>query len=260
MKIISYNVNGIRSAATKNFFGWLQAVDADMVCLQEVKALPAQIPDILTLADQLGYHHYWFPAEKKGYSGVAIFTRIKPDHVEYGCGEEWIDREGRIIRADFGHFSLMSLYMPSGSSGDERQVKKYEFMRFFDQYIRELRKTVPNLIISGDYNICHTEIDIHNPKSNANSSGFLPEEREWMGLFINNGFIDTFRHFNKDPHHYTWWSFRANSRAKNLGWRIDYHLATEPMLKRLKSVTILPDAVHSDHCPVLLELQDTQTI
>lgn len=260
MKIISYNVNGIRSASTKNFFGWLQAIDADMVCLQEVKALPAQIPDILTLTEQLGYHHYWFPAEKKGYSGVAILTRIKPDHVEYGCGEEWIDREGRIIRADFGHFSLMSLYMPSGSSGDERQVKKYAFMRFFDQYIRELRKTVPNLIISGDYNICHTEIDIHNPKSNANSSGFLPEEREWMGLFINNGFIDTFRHFNKDPHHYTWWSFRANSRAKNLGWRIDYHLATEPMLNRLKSVTILPDAVHSDHCPVLLELQDTQTI
>jgi exodeoxyribonuclease III len=254
MKIISYNVNGIRSASTKNFFGWLQATDADMVCLQEVKALPVQIPDILALIEQLGYHHYWFPAEKKGYSGVAILTRIKPDHVEYGCGEEWIDKEGRILRADFDSFSLMSLYMPSGSSGEERQVKKYEFMKFFDTYIGELREEIPNLIISGDYNICHTAMDIHNPKSNANSSGFLPEEREWMELFLQNGFIDTFRHFNKDPHHYTWWSFRANSRAKNLGWRIDYHLATRPMLLHLKKVTILPDAVHSDHCPVLLEL------
>lgn len=254
MKIISYNINGIRAAVTKNFLEWLNGVNPDMVCLQEVKALPSQIPDIINVLEQLGYQHFWFPAEKKGYSGVAIFSKIKPNHVEYGCGEEWIDKEGRIIRADFDDFSLMSLYMPSGSSGDERQVKKYEFMKFFDGYVDELRKEKPNLIISGDYNICHTAIDIHNPKSNANSSGFLPEEREWMELFLNNGFIDTFRHFNKDPHHYTWWSFRANSRAKNLGWRIDYQLATKPMLDRLKTVTILPDAVHSDHCPVLLEL------
>ncbi|MEJ5962351.1 exodeoxyribonuclease III [Pedobacter immunditicola] len=254
MKIISYNINGIRAAVTKNFLEWLNGVNPDLVCLQEVKAMPSQIPDIINVIEQLGYQHFWFPAEKKGYSGVAIFSKVKPNHVEYGCGEEWIDKEGRIIRVDFDDFSLMSLYMPSGSSGDERQVKKYEFMKFFDGYVDELRKERPHLIISGDYNICHTAMDIHNPKSNANSSGFLPEEREWMELFLNNGFIDTFRHFNKDPHHYTWWSFRANSRAKNLGWRIDYQLATKPMLDRLKTVTILPDAVHSDHCPVLLEL------
>ena len=254
MKIISYNVNGIRSASTKNFFGWLQSTDADMVCMQEVKALPAQIPEIIALIEQLGYHHYWFPAEKKGYSGVAILTKVKPNHIEYGCGEAWIDQEGRILRADFDTFSLMSVYLPSGSSGDERQVKKYAFMKFFDSYIDGLRVEIPNLIISGDYNICHTSMDIHNPKSNANSSGFLPEEREWMELFLKRGFIDTFRHFNKDPHNYTWWSFRANSRSKNLGWRIDYHLATVPMLDRLKRVVILPDAIHSDHCPVLLEL------
>jgi exodeoxyribonuclease-3 len=254
MKIISYNVNGIRAASVKNFFIWLQATNADMICLQEVKAMPEQIPEILALIEELGYHHYWFPAEKKGYSGVAILTKIKPNHVEYGCGEEWIDKEGRILRADFNDFSLMSLYMPSGSSGDERQVKKYEFMRFFDGYIKELRLSHPNLIISGDYNICHAPIDIHNPKSNANSSGFLPEERAWMSQFLESGFVDTFRHFNKEPHQYTWWSFRANSRAKNLGWRIDYHLATQPMLERLQRVVILPDAVHSDHCPVLLEL------
>jgi exodeoxyribonuclease-3 len=253
MKIISYNVNGIRSATTKNFLGWLEATDADMICLQEVKALPVQIPEIITVIEQLGYHHYWFPAEKKGYSGVAILSRIKPNHVVYGCGEEWIDKEGRILRADFDTFSLMSVYLPSGSSGDERQVKKYAFMSFFQNYISALRSTHPNMVISGDYNICATPMDIHNPKSNANSSGFLPEEREWMAMFLESGFIDTFRHFNKDPHQYTWWSFRANSRAKNLGWRIDYHLATLPMLAKLKNVTILPDAVHSDHCPVLLE-------
>jgi len=254
MKIISYNINGIRAAVTKDFLVWLNAVNPDMVCLQEVKALPEQIPDIITVIEQLGYTHYWFPAEKKGYSGVAIFSKIKPNHVEYGCGEEWIDKEGRVLRADFDNFSLMSLYMPSGSSGDERQAKKYDFMKFFDGYIENLRKERPNLIISGDYNICHTAIDIHNPKSNAKSSGFLPEERAWMELFLNNGFVDTFRHFNKDPHQYTWWSFRSNSRAKNLGWRIDYHLASQPMLDKLENVTILPDVVHSDHCPVLLEL------
>lgn len=254
MKIVSYNVNGIRAAVTKNFLHWLETLNPDMVCLQEVKALPSQIPDILVAIEQLGYHHYWFPAEKKGYSGVAILTKVAPNHIAYGCGEEWIDKEGRILRADFDNFSLMSLYMPSGSSGDERQVKKYEFMKFFQTYIAELKVTHPRMIISGDYNICHTPMDIHNPKTNANSSGFLPEEREWMGMFLESGFIDSFRHFNKDPHHYTWWSFRANSRAKNLGWRIDYHLATQALLNDLKNVTILPDAVHSDHCPVLLEL------
>lgn len=254
MKIISYNVNGIRSASTKNFLGWLEATNPDIVCMQEVKALPIQIPEIISTVEQLGYHHYWFPADKKGYSGVAILTRIKPNHVEYGCGEEWIDLEGRVLRADFDNFSLMSLYMPSGSSGDDRQAKKYEFMSFFQVYVSNLKIEHPNMIISGDYNICHMPIDIHNPKSNANSSGFLPEERQWMEVFLNSGFIDTFRHFNKDPHNYTWWSFRANSRAKNLGWRIDYHLATLPMVDKLKKVTILPDAIHSDHCPVLLEL------
>lgn len=216
--------------------------------------MPVQIPEIIALVAQLGYHHYWFPAEKKGYSGVAIFSRIKPKNVVYGCGENWIDQEGRILRADFDDFSLLSVYLPSGSSGDERQEKKYAFMRFFETYISQLKKNIPKLIISGDYNICHKAIDIHNPKSNANASGFLPEEREWMDRFINNGFIDTFRHVNLQPHHYTWWSYRAGARGKNLGWRIDYHLATANLAEKIKNVRILADAVHSDHCPVLLEL------
>ncbi len=255
MKIISYNVNGIRAAAQKGFFNWLQATQADMVCLQEIKAVPQQIGDIIALVEALGYHAYWHPAEKKGYSGLAVFTKIKPQHVEYGCGEKWIDKEGRILRADFETFSLMNIYMPSGSSGEERQTKKFEFMHFFIRHIETLKIKFPRLIVSGDYNICHKAIDIHNPKSNANSSGFLPEERQWMDLFMQSGFIDTFRHFNKDPHHYTWWSYRAGARNKNLGWRIDYHMASELLKHSLKNVRILTDALHSDHCPVLLELK-----
>lgn len=253
MKIISYNVNGIRAAINKNWFAWLQATDADIVCLQEIKATPDQVQDIAIL-EQLGYEHYWFPAEKKGYSGTAIFTKITPEHVEYGCGIEDYDKEGRTIRADFKDFSIMSAYFPSGSSGDERQDFKYKFLDDFADYIHKLKWAYPKLIISGDYNICHKPIDIHNPKSNANSSGFLPEEREWIENFIQSGFIDTFRHFNPEPHNYTWWSYRANARAKNLGWRIDYHLATKDLEANLKRAAILPEAKHSDHCPILLEL------
>ena len=253
MKIISYNVNGIRAAINKDFFAWLQATDADVICLQEIKATPDQIIDIVIL-EQLGYKHYWYPAEKKGYSGTAIFSKIEPEHVEYGCGIEDYDREGRVIRADFKDCSVMSTYFPSGSSGDERQLFKYRFLEDFYTYIDTLKLQIPRLVISGDYNICHKPIDIHNPKSNANSSGFLPEERAWMESFINSGFVDTFRHFNQDPHHYTWWSYRAGARPKNLGWRIDYHLVSKDLEANLKRAAILPEAKHSDHCPILLEL------
>jgi len=253
MKIISYNVNGIRAAINKEFFAWLQATDADIVCLQEIKATPDQIVDIIIL-EQLGYKHYWFPAEKKGYSGTAIFSKIEPNHVEYGCGIEDYDREGRMIRADFDDFSVISAYFPSGSSGDIRQVFKYKFLDEIADYISRLKVDFPKLVISGDYNICHKAIDIHNPKSNANSSGFLPEERAWMDSFVHLGFIDTFRHFNPDPHQYTWWSYRAGARSKNLGWRIDYHMVTTELEKNLNRAAILPEAKHSDHCPILLEL------
>lgn len=254
MKIISYNVNGIRSAISKNWLQWLQASNADVVCLQEIKAEPANIQEELFMLEQMGYHHYWFPAQKKGYSGTAILCKQKPKHVEYGCGHEQYDFEGRIIRVDFDDVSVMSVYLPSGSSGEDRQVVKFEFMDFFMDYAKQISWKYPNLIISGDYNICHCPIDIHNPKSNANSSGFLPEEREWMEKFLESGFIDTFRYFNSEPHNYTWWSFRANSRAKNLGWRIDYHLATKALGPKLKRATILPEAKHSDHCPIVVEL------
>ena len=254
MKIISYNVNGIRAAINKGWLEWLQATNADVVCLQEIKATPDQILDIHKIAE-LGYHHFWYPAKKKGYSGTAILSKVQPKHVEYGCGIEAYDDEGRIIRADFDGFSVISAYFPSGSSGDERQNFKYQFLADFEVYAAGLTNVYPNLLICGDYNICHRAIDIHNPKSNANSSGFLPEEREWMEKFINSGFIDTFRHLNPDPHHYTWWSYRAGARAKNLGWRIDYHLLSSPMGEKIKRAAILPEAKHSDHCTILLELQ-----
>jgi exodeoxyribonuclease III len=255
MKIVSYNINGIRSAFSKGLASWLQSVDADIVCFQETKAQPNQITDeIIPLIEQLGYHHYWHSAEKKGYSGVAILSKQKPLHIEVGCGNPDIDKEGRILRADFEDFSVISSYFPSGSSGEERQEVKYVFLDYIYDYLHQLKWKYPNLIVSGDYNICHKPIDIHNPKSNANSSGFLPEERAWMDKFVADDMIDTFRHFNQEPHHYTWWSFRAGARGKNLGWRIDYHMATESLKSRLKSSKILPEAKHSDHCPVLLEL------
>jgi len=253
MKIITYNVNGIRSAINKNWLAWLQATDADVVCLQEIKATKDDVKELL-LVEQLGYQHYWFPAEKKGYSGTAIFCKQTPQHVEYGCGIADFDREGRCIRVDFDEVSVMSAYFPSGSSGDERQIFKYRFLDEFGKYLTLLKVEHPNLLICGDYNICHKPIDIHNPKSNANSSGFLPEEREWMEDFIESGFIDTFRHLNKEPHNYTWWSYRANARAKNLGWRIDYVLASKELETKIKRATILPEAKHSDHCPVMVEL------
>lgn len=252
MKIITYNVNGIRSAIDKGLLTWLKAANPDVLCLQEVKANSDQV----NLADfeALGYQSYWHSAQKKGYSGVAIFTKIKPKHVQIGCGIEKYDFEGRVIRIDFEDVSIINTYMPSGSSGDERQAFKYEWMDDFYNYTQTLVTEIPNLIIVGDYNICHQPIDIHNPKSNANSSGFLPQEREWLGKFIEIGFIDTFRHFNPEPHHYTWWSYRAGARKKNLGWRIDYQMATLSLTNRLQRAAILSDAIHSDHCPVLLEI------
>ena len=252
-KIITYNVNGIRSAISKGLIDWIQQVNPTMLCFQELKAQEDQIP--VEQFEALGYHHYWYPAQKKGYSGVAILTKTKPDHVEFGCGNALYDFEGRVIRADFGNVSVMSVYHPSGSSGDERQGFKMEWLSFFNDYIADLKTKRPKLILAGDYNICHRSIDIHNPISNANSSGFLPEERAWMEDFINTGFVDTFRHFNQSPHQYTWWTFRAGARGKNLGWRIDYQLATENMRDKLKRAVILSEAVHSDHCPMLLEVE-----
>ena len=252
--ILSYNINGIRAALKKDLNGWLAITNPDIVCLQEIKAKPEQFDQ--KAFNKIGYRCYINSAEKPGYSGVAILSKMKPKHIEYGCGIPSIDFEGRVIRVDYDNYSVMSVYFPSGSSSDLRQTFKMEFLDQFLNYITILKKTIPNLVISGDYNICHTAIDIHNPIRNNNTSGFLPEERHWISKFIESGFVDSFRHFNKDPHHYSWWSYRANARAKNLGWRIDYNMISASLITRLERAFILPQAKHSDHCPVVVELTE----
>lgn len=253
MKIISYNVNGIRAAMRKGFVEWLQAADPDIICLQEIKANFDQVE--IDKIEAAGYpYHYWFSAVKKGYSGVAILSKTKPNHVEYGTGIEYMDTEGRNLRLDFDDFSVMSLYMPSGTN-IARLDHKFMYMDDFQEYIDALKKDIPNLILCGDYNICHRAIDIHDPIRNAKVSGFLPEEREWLDDFINSGFIDSFRYFNQEPDHYTWWSYRANARNNNKGWRIDYNMVAAPLEKNLKRAVILSEAAHSDHCPLLVELK-----
>jgi len=253
MKIISYNVNGIRAALKKGFIDWLKSANPDVICLQEIKAQEDQLD--LSVFENAGYHYsYWFSAQKKGYSGVAILSKKEPTNVVYGTGIESMDFEGRNIRVDFDGVSVMSLYLPSGTNL-ARLEHKLEYMDLFQDYINTLKKEVPNLIICGDYNICHEAIDIHDPVRNKNISGFLPEERAWMSQFLENGFVDAFREFNSEAHNYSWWSYRANSRANNKGWRLDYTLVTQSLQEKLKRAVILSEAVHSDHCPVLVELK-----
>ena len=253
MKIISYNVNGIRAAMKKGFVDWLTEENPDVICLQEVKALEEQAD--LEEIKALGYNIYWFAAEKKGYSGVAVFTKIEPQHVEHGMGIEKYDKEGRLIKLNFGSFSLINSYFPSGSSGDERQAFKYEYLDDFYDYIDGLKQVESELVICGDVNICHKEIDIHNPKTNKNTSGFLPEERAWVTKFLATGFVDCFRQFDESPDNYSWWSYRAASRQRNKGWRIDYFFASENLKDKLKGSRLIPEAKHSDHCPVFLEIE-----
>lgn len=258
MKIISYNVNGIRAAINKGFMDWLKSANPDVICLQEIKAMKEQLD--IDAFEAAGYkYNYWYSAQKKGYSGVAILSKIKPNHVEYGTGIASMDFEGRNLRADFpasttggDGFSVMSLYLPSGTN-DARLDHKLEYMDLFQEYINNLKKTIPNLVICGDYNICHEEIDIHNPKMKG-VSGFLPVEREWIGAFIDSGFIDSFRYLNTDSQQYSWWSYRANSRANNKGWRLDYAMVSKPLQENIKRAVILSEAVHSDHCPILVEI------
>lgn len=247
MKIITYNINGIRSAMTKGLVDYLTEEQADVVCFQEIKALASQIDE--TGLQALGYHCYWYSAEKKGYSGVGILSKQKPNAVVFGCKHELFDHEGRVIRADFDWGSVLSVYFPSGSSGDSRQDIKMQFLDFFLGYITELKQSIPHLVVCGDYNICHNAIDIHDPKGNKDSSGFLPEEREWMDRWFDSGFVDSFRWLHPEPHHYTWWSFRANARANNKGWRIDYISVSESLKGKLEHSAIVPNAKHSDHCP-----------
>lgn len=252
-KIISYNVNGIRAAMNKDLIGWLKEENPDVVCIQELKANVDQFP--VEEFENLGYNCIWNSAEKKGYSGTALLSKTKAKNIKIGIDNEIFDSEGRVIRADFDKFSVISVYVPSGTTGDVRQEFKMDFLDKFYKYTNDLNKNLPGLVVSGDFNICHKAIDINHPEKHNGVSGFLPEEREWISKYLDSGFIDSFREFNNNPNEYSWWSYRAGARPKNLGWRIDYNMVSESLRGNLKNASILQSVVHSDHCPVVVELE-----
>ena len=252
MIITTFNVNGIRSALNKGLEEWLKSHNPDVLCLQEIKLSETELVEPIFKA--LGYFCHWYPAQKKGYSGVAILSKKEPLNVSYGCGVEQYDNEGRSILATFDDCHVLCAYFPSGTTGDIRQEVKMAFLNDIYDYVHNHDKNDKPIFVCGDVNICHREIDIHNPKSNANSSGFLPEERAWVGKFIDSGFIDCFRYKVADPHHYTWWSYRAGARAKNLGWRIDYIFVNKGSENIIKDAKIHAEVVMSDHCPVSVEV------
>jgi exodeoxyribonuclease-3 len=251
-KIVSYNVNGVRAALTKGLAEWLKEGNYDIVCIQEIKAEREQVDT--SIFDELGFvHQYWHSAEKKGYSGTLTLSKKPATFVSSESGLADYDREGRILRTDFEDITLFNCYFPSGTSGDERQDFKIGFLNEFQSFINELKKERPNIIVVGDYNIAHHEIDIHDPKGNKNSTGFLPEERAWMTQWFGSGFTDAFRSLNPDTVQYSWWSYRAGARARDKGWRIDYQSVSESISDKIVAATQLKDALHSDHCPVLVE-------
>ena len=252
MRIITLNCNGIRAAARKGFFNWLATVDADIVCLQETKAQIDQLTDPIFHPDN--FHSYYFDAERKGYAGTALYCRAKPLKITKGLGFEIADSEGRYLQADFNGLSVASLYLPSGSAGEERQARKVAFMGQFMQHMKMLRNDDREYIICGDWNICHKEIDLKNWKANKKNSGFLPEERQWLDeLYYELGFIDAFRMVNQEADQYSWWSNRGQARAKNVGWRLDYHVISSGLRNKVMSAEIYTDQNFSDHAPVILD-------
>ena len=252
MRIITLNCNGIRAAARKGFFNWLATVDADIVCLQETKAQIDQLTDPIFHPDN--FHSYYFDADKKGYAGTALYCRAKPLNITKGLGFEIADNEGRYLQGDFNGLSVASLYLPSGSAGEERQARKLVFMGQFMQHMKMLRNDDREYIICGDWNICHKEIDLKNWKANKKNSGFLPEERQWLDeLYYEMGFIDAFRMVNQEADQYSWWSNRGQARAKNVGWRLDYHVISPGLQDKVLSAEIYTAQNFSDHAPVILD-------
>lgn len=252
MRIISINLNGIRSAFSKGFYQWLELQDADVICLQELKAQQADMTE--QMLAPCGYHGYFHYAEKKGYSGVGIYCREKPRQVIAGLGIAEFDCEGRYLCADFAEYSVVSLYLPSGSSGEERQAVKFSFMKAFLPHLEELRASGREVVICGDWNIAHREIDLKNWRGNRKNSGFLPEERAWLGeLFDRVGFVDVFRRLHPELEAYTWWSNRGQAWAKDVGWRIDYQIATPGFAERARSAGIYKEQRFSDHAPLTID-------
>jgi len=252
MRILSWNVNGIRAADRKGLFTWFQNQHPDILCLQEIKSTIDQIPP--HLRNTPGYYTYFNPAKRKGYSGVATYSKPKPHNIKKGFGIEKFDTEGRVLITDYSSFLLFNIYYPNGKKNDERLEYKLEFYDAFLTIADELRAQGNNIVVCGDFNTAHTEIDLANPKQNEKYSGFLPVERAWMDTFIDHGYIDTFRHFNKKPQQYSWWTYRSNARQRNIGWRIDYFFINKEFLPSLKNAFIMPEVMGSDHCPVGIDL------
>jgi exodeoxyribonuclease-3 len=254
MRVVTLNLNGIRSAATKGFFDWLKRQQAEVVCVQEVKAQEDDLSPEMRAPK--GYHGYFNCAEKKGYAGVALYCRRAPDKVRFGFGSKEHDDEGRYLQADFGRLSIVSLYLPSGSAGPHRQESKVRFMDHFLPLLKKLRKDGREYILCGDWNIAHKEIDLRNWRSNQKNSGFLPEERAWLSkVFDELGWVDVFRTLNRKPDQYTWWSNRGQAWAKNVGWRIDYQIATPGIAAKAVRERIYKDKRFSDHAPLIIEYQ-----
>jgi len=253
MKLLCWNVNGIRAIEKKGFLDWLHTESPDVLCIQETKSHPEQLSEALLKPN--GYKTFWSAAEKKGYSGVAIFTKRDPKAVKEGLGIKEFDSEGRTLMADYGDFILFNIYFPNGSTGNKRVLFKMAFYDAFLKVAEKLKKQGRELIVCGDVNTAHTEIDLARPKENVKNTGFLPEEREWVSKFIAKGYIDTFRHFNKEPGHYSWWDYKTGARARDIGWRIDYFFVSSGFLSNVKKAYILKDVMGSDHCPVGIELK-----
>ncbi len=252
MKLISWNVNGIRSVAGKGFHDWFEAAGADLVCLQEIKAHPQQLDE--SLLHPGGYHSFWHPAQKAGYSGLVVYSKKEPLSVREGIGESEIDSEGRVLILEFPKFHLINTYFPNSQRDHARLPYKLKFCRLMFDYLQDLRGNGKNVLICGDFNIAHKDIDLKNPRSNRKNAGFLPEERAWMDEFTANGWVDTFRRFEPGGDHYTWWSFRPGVRDKNIGWRLDYFFANVEFAEALKSARHETQTLGSDHCPVVLTL------
>ena len=252
MKIITLNLNGIRSAARKGFLEWLPRQRADVICVQEIKAQAADMTE--ELLAPAGYHGHFHYAEKKGYSGVGIYSKVAPDRIKTGFGVAEFDAEGRYLRADFGKLSVVSLYLPSGSSGEHRQASKFRFLEAFYPHLKRLHKAGQEVVLCGDWNIAHKEIDLKNWKGNRKNSGFLPEEREWLTrIFDELGWVDVFRLIDARPEQYTWWSNRGQAWAKNVGWRIDYQIATLGIAATARKAVIYKDERFSDHAPLTID-------
>lgn len=252
MKLISWNVNGIRAITKKGFFEWLHQTSPDILCLQETKAHPEQLTQEMLSPD--GYRTFWSAAEKKGYSGTAVFTKTEPLSIREGIGVKEFDTEGRTLMLEYKDFVLFNIYFPNGSSGNKRVPFKMAFYDAFLKKANQLKRQGKSIIVCGDVNTAHTEIDLARPKQNEKNTGFLPEERAWVAQFIQNGYVDTFRQFHKDGGHYTWWDYKTGARARNIGWRIDYFFVTENLLPKIRKAFILNDVMGSDHCPVGIEL------